>query len=237
MSLGALYAAVAATMADVPYVLKTGDNTFHRYMYASDADLLDKLQPAMAKHGLCIMPTSVVVGFTESKTAKGKAETRADLLITYTLGHKDGASVQVQVPGSGADGGSADKAVYKAMTGAFKYALRQTFAVPTGNDPERAESPPAEGPGSRDKPPGDSAGGQGHHPSWEGERSAFCAAVGKLGITYDQLKAYRLAHDRPKPSAMHREGRVALFKELQATEAQDVKVWLAEQERIPGEEG
>jgi len=41
--------------------------------------------------------------------------------------------------GSGFD--TAEKTVYKAMTGAYKYFLRQLFCIETGDDPERDELP------------------------------------------------------------------------------------------------
>ena len=44
----------------------------------------------------------------------------------------------VKVLGDGADTG--DKASYKAMTGAMKYALRQTFVIETGDDPDDTPS-------------------------------------------------------------------------------------------------
>jgi hypothetical protein len=48
--------------------------------------------------------------------------------------------ITVKVAGEGLDAG--DKAPYKAMTGALKYALLQSFLLATGDDPEdeRADS-------------------------------------------------------------------------------------------------
>ena len=40
---------------------------------------------------------------------------------------------------------SVNKAIYKAMTGAFKYALRQTFIIETGDDPDKTPSTELEG--------------------------------------------------------------------------------------------
>ena len=56
------------------------------------------------------------------------------------VGAKSGEELTVRVAGEGADAG--DKAPYKAMTGALKYALLQSFLLATGDDPEdeRADS-------------------------------------------------------------------------------------------------
>ena len=134
---GQLTAAICCVMADVRYVLQTGRNDFHRYSYASDADLLRELQPAMARHGLSMVPKVVQSSTVEhSPDRKGKPQWRTDLVVEYTLSHVGGASRQVMAPGCGIDG--EDKGAYKAMTGALKYALRHTFMVPTGDDAERS---------------------------------------------------------------------------------------------------
>ena len=55
--------------------------------------------------------------------------------MTYTFMDADTAEeISVKVAGEGLDPG--DKAPYKAMTGALKYALLQSFLLATGDDPE-----------------------------------------------------------------------------------------------------
>ena len=122
--------AICQVMADAGYVQKTGKNSFHGYNYASDADLLRVLQPAMAKAGLCMMATNI--SSIDKELDKGKTQT--DVLVTYTLRHTSGESIEIHAMGRGID--KEDKGGYKAMTGALKYALRQTFLIPTGDDPE-----------------------------------------------------------------------------------------------------
>jgi hypothetical protein len=147
-TIGALTEAVCCVMSDVGVVQKTGKNTHGRYSYASELDLLAALQPAMARHGLAIMLVSVDgVG----DRSNGKADVIV-LRCTYRLAHKSGEWMLVQSLGTGMNG---DKAEYAAMTGAYKYALRQTFAVPTGDDPDAdARSPHrAEAPAQAAPPP------------------------------------------------------------------------------------
>lgn len=133
--IGSLTKAVCAVMAGFRGVEKSGKNSFHGYKYASDADILWMLKPLLAEHGLSVMLVGFEVIHTgEVKTNNGKTERLLDLCVTYRLAHTSGQWALVQSPGSGQDPG--DKAHYKAMTGALKYALRQTFAIPTGDDPE-----------------------------------------------------------------------------------------------------
>lgn len=130
--------AVCAVMATVQYVPETGENKFHKYKYASDEDLLKVIQPAMAANGLALIPHRIDARTVEhTPDSKGKAQWRTDLVVTYQLIHTSGEATEVQGPGCGVDGD--DKGIYKAMTGALKYALRHLFLVPTGQDAERAE--------------------------------------------------------------------------------------------------
>jgi hypothetical protein len=124
-------------MAEVRGVKKTGYNSAQGYRYASDADLLGPLQESMSRHGLMIHPGNVDLTQHPWPTKDGKPATLVTVVVTYWLRHASGESVQVQAPGQGWDFN--DKGAYKAMTGAFKYMLRQTFAVPTGDDAERSQ--------------------------------------------------------------------------------------------------
>ena len=135
--------AICEVMAAASHVQKTGQNSYHGYNYASDADLLRVIQPAMAKAGLAMVPAQIAQ--TEKALDKGKVQT--DVHLQYLLVHTSGETLTVQAIGRGID--KEDKGPYKAMTGALKYALRQTFLVPTGDDPEvhsqvhEAAPPPA----------------------------------------------------------------------------------------------
>lgn len=198
-NLGALAQAVAAVMAAVPYVLQTGRNDHQRYSYTSDADLLGAIQPQLARHGLALVVSGVEVLATENigKTRSGGERTRHDLRVTYTLIHSDGGWIRVQSAGSGVD--HEDKGIYKALTGAYKYVLRQTFAIPTGDDAERAEAlaPP--------KP---------HHSSWQRDRAGFCAWAREhapdLAQPYEAIAAWCESLGRDRPSQMDSAARAKL---------------------------
>lgn len=126
-----LVTAVAAVMRDVGAVRATGVNSYDKYTYTTDKDLLEKLQPAMVEHGLVLMPVSIDV---DRDIVDGKNKHRATVKCVYALCHTSGERIDLQIVGEGSDRG--DKAVYKALTGAYKYLLRQSFAIPTGDDVE-----------------------------------------------------------------------------------------------------
>lgn len=140
-SLGELAAAICNVMEDLGYVKATGINTQQGYTYTSDEDLLKALQPLLVKHGLVLMPVGFESETQRFQTAKGAPMWRSDVAVTYRLVHKSGESMTLQSGGAGTD--SLDKDPYKALTGAYKYILRQTFAVPTGDDAERDQRTPS----------------------------------------------------------------------------------------------
>ncbi|MGO9607791.1 MAG: hypothetical protein ACLQAT_31065, partial [Candidatus Binataceae bacterium] len=77
----------------------------------------------------------------ESAAARGDAVRMARVVMAYSFSDVDsGEEIVAKVAGQGLDSG--DKAPYKAMTGALKYALLQSFLLATGDDPEdeRADS-------------------------------------------------------------------------------------------------
>ena len=118
-----LIKAICAAMKEIGHVAPTGKNTHHGYNYLSEEDILNAVQPALYNNGLVISPVRV---HTLEPQPSGN-QIRQDILVTYLVAHESGRFFFAQAPGCGTD--SLDKAVYKAMTGAFKYVLRQTFSI------------------------------------------------------------------------------------------------------------
>lgn len=123
-------------MQDVEYIQKTGFNSFHKYKYATDSDVAAAFSKAMRKHNV-FMFSSILERSCDRYMTRGNKET---FLITVKLevtfvDADSGEQFTGTYFGDGSD--SDDKGVYKAMTGAQKYALMKTFLVETGDDPER----------------------------------------------------------------------------------------------------
>jgi len=218
--MGALAEAVCAVMAEVGHVQKTGKNEYGRgYTYASDADLLRALQPAMAKHGLAIMPTGTAAT-NDGKTVR--------VVMDYLLVHSGGGSVALQ---TACDcGNNTDKAILAASTGCYKYVLRQTFAVPTGDDPDqydggnhqrsqnRREEPPQATPQKDARPeqaaPPEATSGDEHHASFKSDRVGFMVrleeVVGTSGM-YAAVAGMCAKEYRWRPSGMSQANRDKLL--------------------------
>lgn len=126
--------ALHAVMQEVEYVQKKGENDFHGYKYATEADVLDRLRPAMVKHGLILIPSVQQVSAIDQHG-------NTTVSIHYTLVHTSGAVWPQPIIAAGCGGdknkhGVGDKGLYKALTGANKYLLFKLFQIETGNDPE-----------------------------------------------------------------------------------------------------
>jgi len=128
-----------AVMKEVGYVQKAGHNDFQNYKYATEADAIKAIRPAMLNHGLCMIPSVESVNQDEYGNT--------NVIMLYRIFDEEGNFLSFRAAGSGNDKNSkgvGDKGIYKALTGASKYALLKTFLMETGDDPE--------GPSEQDKP-------------------------------------------------------------------------------------
>ena len=113
------------------YVQKDGKNEFHGYKYASEANLIAALRPALIDAGLVLIPS--VTSVTQDEYGN------THVMMNFTLMDDEGYTFTFSGAGSGNDrnkNGVGDKGIYKAITGATKYALMKTFLLETGDDPE-----------------------------------------------------------------------------------------------------
>lgn len=135
--------------AAVGWIEKGGYNEFHKYKYATEADIVSTLRGELFKRHVFIFPNVTrherkVIEVETMKwddDAKRKvpsvrktALTEVDIEWSFTDG-ESGEVIKVMVPGVGED--SVDKGLYKAFTGSEKYLLMKSFLLPTGDDPER----------------------------------------------------------------------------------------------------
>ena len=135
-----LVAKLAEVMGEIERIPKSGRNAFHTYSYATEADIVSAVRAGMAARGLMLMPS---VEKSEWREVPGKQGPKKIITLTVRFTLHDGESgenMEFVVLGEGEDQG--DKATYKAMTGAVKYALLKLFLIPTGDDPEADEHHP-----------------------------------------------------------------------------------------------
>jgi hypothetical protein len=118
------------------YVQKRGHNERHNYNYVTAADLAGSVGDILAELGVIVIPQLQSIS---TEPPRGSSERIARIVMNYRfVDARSGEELSVRVAGEGADAG--DKAPYKAMTGALKYALLQSFLLATGDDPEDERS-------------------------------------------------------------------------------------------------
>ena len=131
--------AMVAIYGETGYVQKR-DGGKLGYTYAGIGDIIYEIRPSMLKYGVT-MRTVGIRNVTREvfETSKGGRMNRTTLeaVVRFTHG-PSGTFVDCEAIGEGMDTG--DKSSNKAMTGAFKYALLQGFAIETGDDPDDTSS-------------------------------------------------------------------------------------------------
>ena len=126
---------LAKVMKEVQYIQKRGFNKFNNYNYATESDVQEKVREVLAEQNVIMLPDVIEHTTREHTNRKGYTEYIATVKVKFTFIDGDtGENLSIHSSGEGQDAG--DKAVYKAITGAQKYALMKAFIIPTGDDPE-----------------------------------------------------------------------------------------------------
>ncbi|KKM98682.1 hypothetical protein LCGC14_1155280 [marine sediment metagenome] len=128
-----IYAAMVAIMREVVVIGKDQENKSQNFKYRSIDDVYSSMHTLLAKHGVFMTPEVIDIQREERKSIKGNTLIYSMVRVRYTYWADDGSSVQCVGIGEGMDSG--DKSVNKAMAGAHKYMITQTFIIPT-SDPK-----------------------------------------------------------------------------------------------------
>lgn len=127
-----LYQKISAVMQDVEYLAKDDHIKFKNtnYKAISEEKVTRTVRESLIKNKLVILPVD-------------QEHSREGTLSTVDVKYKiidieSGESEIVVSSGTGVD--TQDKGVGKAMTYAYKYLLLRTFAIPTGEDPDKVSS-------------------------------------------------------------------------------------------------
>ena len=132
-----LYHKILAVQKNLQPLGKSGRNDFHKYDYTTAVDVLLPVQKACNEQGLIVVADCV-----ESHIETG----RASVIVRLTVVDSEtGETLDITCPGYAEDWSyrenkpTGDKALYKAITGATKYAVRSFFCLPSEDEPERMQ--------------------------------------------------------------------------------------------------
>lgn len=210
-----VYAAVVSVMAALASsgIQKGRKNQQQNYAFRGVDDVYNALAPVLAANDLAILPRVLSRSCEERQTKSGGTMFYVVVDVEFVLvSAKDGSTHVVRFVGEAMD--TADKATNKAMSAAYKYAAFQTFCIPTEADNDADAHTPAPAPRE-------------HHPSWSADRERFCAALGSLGLSYDNVRDWHVAKFGDKPSQLTSERRRGLLGYLQGEGKAAVSAWLA----------
>ena len=133
---------LAVVRRRIAYVQKRGHNPRFNYNYVTAADIAGAVGDILAELGVVVVPRLESISHEAVRPSAGGTEHATHVVMSYSFLDVDTAEeITVKTAGEGLDSG--DKAPYKAMTGALKYALLQSFLLATGDDPEEERSSPA----------------------------------------------------------------------------------------------
>lgn len=128
-----LFEKMAAVMQDVQYLAKDDRVEFKstNYKAISEEKVTSTMRKALLQHGLVVFPVE------QERTRVG---TITSVDVKYRLQNVDDPEDYVIVASAGDGADTQDKGAGKAMTYAYKYMFLRTFAVPTGEDPDKISS-------------------------------------------------------------------------------------------------
>lgn len=135
-----IYGAILAVMGQVGYVQKQSSPQLS-YRYASEAALIAAIRPWLVHFGVLMYVVDITdVDVVDRPRDRGGNTRHVALtaVVRFYHAHSD-TFIDVKARGEGAD--VSDKAWNKAQTGAKKYALRHTFTIETGDDPDTTHNP------------------------------------------------------------------------------------------------
>lgn len=142
-----IFQAMNAIMADIKPIAKNRRNTGQGFMFRGIDEFMNELHTLMAKHHVFVLPKLESFQVDEKVTTKDYNGRQSTSITYYTrvkmdfaFVAEDGSSVTATTSGEGMDNG--DKSMNKAMSAALKYALMQTFLVPTEDTAEADETTP-----------------------------------------------------------------------------------------------
>ena len=143
---------LVAILGELPAIGKTQRNVQQGFMFRGHDDILNALNPLLAKHGVFVVPEVLERIPGQRTTAKGNIMFEVNLHVRYSFIGEAGDVVLASAWGEGTDSG--DKATSKAMTMAFKSVLNQAFAISSAEtvdaDADTAEDSVSDTP---DEPP------------------------------------------------------------------------------------
>ena len=128
-----IFQRISAVMQEVQYLAKDDQIEFGKTKYRaiSEEKVTTIIRKSLITHGIVIVPV-------KQEHSKDGVLTTVD--VTYRIQNVEDENDYIEAVSSGTGVDTQDKGVGKAMTYSYKYLLLRTFAIPTGEDPDKISS-------------------------------------------------------------------------------------------------
>lgn len=137
-----IFQKISEVMKAIEYLTKDDKVEFGttKYKAISEEKVTTAVRKELVKQGIVIIPIMQESTATELIRTEKSVNQRADVHTRYRIQNIDDVNDYIEVESNGSGVDTQDKAVGKAMTYAYKYMLLRTFAIPTGEDPDKISS-------------------------------------------------------------------------------------------------
>lgn len=137
-----IYEKINEVMKRIEYLTKDDKVSFGttNYKAISEEKVTTSVRKELVNVGIVIAPIEQTMNVTELMRTDKSVNQRADVNVKYRVQNIEDVNDYIIVSSSGSGVDTQDKAIGKAMTYAYKYMLLRTFAIPTGEDPDKISS-------------------------------------------------------------------------------------------------
>lgn len=137
-----IYEKINKVMQNIEYLTKDDKVEFGttKYKAISEEKVTTAVRNELVKVGIAIIPIEQEMNVVELIRTDKSVNQRTDVNVKYRIQNIDDVNDYIIASSSGSGVDTQDKGIGKAMTYAYKYLLLRTFAIPTGEDPDKISS-------------------------------------------------------------------------------------------------
>lgn len=133
---------INAVMKEIEYLTKDDKVEFGttKYKAISEEKVTTAVRKELVKQGIVILPIEQQSENKELIRTDKSVNMLTSVHTRYRIQNIEDINDYIEVESNGTGVDTQDKGVGKAMTYAYKYMLLRTFAIPTGEDPDKISS-------------------------------------------------------------------------------------------------
>lgn len=137
-----IYEKINEVMKNIEYLAKDDKVEFGttKYKAISEEKVTTAVRSELVRQGIVILPVAQESENKELIRTDKSVNMLTSVHVKYRIQNMEDKNDYIEVESNGTGVDTQDKGVGKAMTYAYKYMLLRTFAIPTGEDPDKISS-------------------------------------------------------------------------------------------------